>query len=289
MQVKKIPQLPAKKFLDLVQVFRNQGWEIPAEGKGYESRFNRFCERLSILEPDEQDLVIELTKNFTVISGNDYLQLLIKLLEKIYIEQVELFKASKKFFVFPLLSPEDFQKIKSANYVWYSFRSECIKYNPLFLEKDLIFCDITKASWVDKLKANETIILLDDYIGSGETAISAINWFVQYHNVPLKQIVVITIAAQEIGIQLVQDRTGVSVFSCRCFKRGISDQYTGEQLNSYTQIMTRIENKLKVIDEDRFGYKHSEALISLIRTPNNTFPVFWKTYGKNKIVPFPRD
>lgn len=287
--MKKIPQLPAKKFLDLVQVFRNQGWEIPAEGKGYESRFNRFCERLSILEPDEQDLVIELTKNFTVISGNDYLQLLIKLLEKIYIEQVELFKASKKFFVFPLLSPEDFQKIKSSNYVWYSFRSECIKYNPLFLEKDLIFCDITKASWVDKLKANETIILLDDYIGSGETAISAINWFVQCHNVPLKQIVIITIAAQEIGIQLVQDKTGVLVFSCRRFKRGISDQYTGEQLNSYTQIMTRIENKLKVIDEDRFGYNHSEALISLIRTPNNTFPVFWKSYGKNKIVPFPRD
>ena len=142
---------------------------------------------------------------------------------------------------------------------------------------------------MDNIKPNQAVILLDDYIGSGETAISAIEWFMKCHNVPSKQIVIISIAAQEIGIQQVQDKMGVAVFSSLHFKRGISDYYVGEQLDTYTRIMTRIENKLNVADKDRFGYNQSEALISLIRTPNNTFPVFWKTYGKNKIVPFPRD
>ena len=289
MQLNTIPRLPADTFLSLIQVFKKHGWEIPAEDAGYENRFNRFCQRLSLLDADEQDLVIELTRNFTVISGNDYLQFLIGLLNRINEDQVELFKKTNKFFVFPLLAPQDFKRIKSSTCVWYSFRSESIKYSPVFLEKDLIFCDITKASWVDNIKPNQAVILLDDYIGSGETAISAIEWFMKCHNVPSKQIVIISIAAQEIGIQQVQDKMGVAVFSSLHFKRGISDYYVGEQLDTYTRIMTRIENKLNVADKDRFGYNQSEALISLIRTPNNTFPVFWKTYGKNKIVPFPRD
>lgn len=289
MQVNMIPRLPANTFLNLMQVFKNHGWEIPDKDAGYENRFNRFCQRLSLLNADEQDLVIELTRNFTVISGNDYLQFLIGLLNRINEEQVELFKTTNKFFVFPLLAPKDFERTKSSNYVWYFFQSESIKYNPIFLEKDLIFCDITKASWIDNIKPNQTVILLDDYIGSGETAISAIEWFVKYHNVPSNQIVIISIAAQEIGIQQVQDKTGVTVFSYLHFKRGISDRYVGEQLDTYSRIMTHIEDKLKVAAKDRFGYNQSEALISLIRTPNNTFPVFWKSYGKNKIVPFPRD
>lgn len=289
MHLNRIPQLRADAFLNLMQVFKNHGWEIPAKNAGYENRFNRFCHRLSLLDADEQDLVIELTRNFTVISGNDYLQFLISLLNRINEDQIEPFKTTNKFFIFPLFAPQDFQKIKSSTYVWYSFHSENIKYNPIFLEKDLIFCDISKASWVDNIKPNQAIILLDDYIGSGETAISAIEWFMRYHNVSSDQIVIISIAAQETGIQQVQDKTGVSVFSSLHFKRGISDRYAGEQRDTYIRIMTHIENKLKVADKDRFGYNRSEALISLIRTPNNTFPVFWKKYGKNKIVPFPRD
>jgi hypothetical protein len=53
--------------------------------------------------------------------------------------------------------------------------------------------------------------------------------------------------------------------------------------------MKKIEEKLNVEKKYLFGYKRSEALISLIRTPNNTFPVFWKTYQHNNIVPFSRD
>ena len=289
MQVNKDLRLSANAFLNLMEVFKNNGWEIPSKDAGYESRFNRFCERLSLLDANEQNLVIELTRHFTVINSNDYLQILIRLLNQLHAGQIKIFKNTNKFFVFPLLAPQDFNKTKSSSCVWYCFRNETIKYNPIFIEKSLIFCDIEKASWVDNIKPCEAVILLDDYIGSGETAVSAINWMIEKHKVPPGQMVILSLAAQEAGIQQVVAQTGVAVYSHYHFKRGIRDTYTGEQLDTYISLMTGIEDKLKVASECRFGYNQSETLISLIRTPNNTFPVFWKPCGKNRIVPFPRD
>ena len=40
--------------------------------------------------------------------------------------------------------------------------------------------------------------------------------------------------------------------------------------------MKKIENKIPKVSKYRMGYEKSEALISLMRTPNNTFPIFWK-------------
>ncbi len=51
--------------------------------------------------------------------------------------------------------------------------------------------------------------------------------------------------------------------------------------------MESIEKKIKPHKNEKLGFKSSEALITLIRTPNNTFPVFWKQ-KKDRIAPFPR-
>ena len=50
--------------------------------------------------------------------------------------------------------------------------------------------------------------------------------------------------------------------------------------------MQNIERRLdELIDEFKFGYKGSEALVCLERCPNNTFPIYWLT--KN-IAPYER-
>ena len=244
-------RLSASIFLNLIDVFKTKGWEIPSDTSGMESRFNRFCERLSILDTKEQQLVIELTRRFTDISGNEYLQLIIKLLNRI--------------------------------------RDEVVKYNPLFVGKNLVYCDIEKASWISNLKTDEMVILVDDYVGSGETAVGAIKWLVDSFKTDPKQIVILSIAAQEFGVKHISQETGVVTYSYYQFTRGISDFYSGDQRDDYLETMNGIEDKLKVDSEDRLGYNKSEALISLIRTPNNTFPVFWKAKNKSKPAPFPRD
>ena len=282
-------RLSASIFLNLVDVFKANGWEIPNGTSGMESRFNRFCERLSILDTKEQQLVIELTRRFTDISGSEYLQLIIKLLNRIHDERNAVFSTAKKFFILPLVAPQDFSRTKSSSFVWYYFRDELVKYNPLFVGKNLVYCDIEKASWVRNLKTDEMVILVDDFIGSGETAVGAVTWIVDTFKIDPKQIVILSIAAQELGIKHILQETGVATYSYYKFTRGISDFYSDEQRKDYLAIMNVIEDKLKVDSEDRLGYNQSEALISLIRTPNNTIPVFWKTKNRSKPAPFPRD
>ena len=282
-------RLSASIFQKLVDVFNENGWEISHDTSGLESRFNRFCERLSILDTKEQQLVIDLTRRFTNIGGEKYLSLIIKLLNRIHAEEKRNFFTAKKYFILPLVAPQDFNRTKSSSVVWYYFRDEQVKYNPLFAEKELVHCDITKAAWTKNLKKDEVIVLVDDYVGSGETAIGAINWFKDSFKTDPKQIAILSIAAQEAGIKNVLQETGVITYSYYHFSRGISDFYTGAQRDSHLETMSGIEDKLNVVAKERLGHNQSEALISLIRTPNNTFPVFWKPKGKSQSAPFLRD
>jgi hypothetical protein len=52
--------------------------------------------------------------------------------------------------------------------------------------------------------------------------------------------------------------------------------------------MEHIEKNLDIPDDYLFGYKKSEALVTMIRTPNNTFPVFWYNKKNEDNAPFPR-
>ena len=58
-----------------------------------------------------------------------------------------------------------------------------------------------------------------------------------------------------------------------------------------SKCMHAIEGAIKVSSDYNFGYKQSEALVRMIRTPNNTFPIYWYRDKKKKIniyAPFPR-
>ena len=91
------------------------------------------------------------------------------------------------------------------------------------------------------------------------------------------------------GIDHVRQKTGVEIYAYYNFRKGISDYYSDDQLVGCLRTMKGIENKLKVSSKFRLGFAQSEALISLIRTPNNTFPVFWKSKDLPSPAPFSRD
>lgn len=281
-------QLSTENYLKLIEVFKQHNWDIPLSDPDYQSRFNRFCQRLSKFNAKEQALIIELTKEFKDINGSDYNPCIVSLLNRIHNERHEFFVKNKKFYVLPLISPEDFNKTKSSRCVWYNFHDESIVYNPIFLGKELVFCDLVNFSWLRNIKENEAILLLDDYIGSGETAINAISWLSNEYGIDPGIIAILTIAAQEQGITNIKTNICGNVFTHLIRKKGISDYFVNEKLKENTKLMNEIEKKLKVQEAYSFGYNRSEALISLIKTPNNTFPVFWFKTKKNDFAPFKR-
>lgn len=72
--------------------------------------------------------------------------------------------------------------------------------------------------------------------------------------------------------------------------KGITDSYPQQTKEEKKAIMLEIEKKLKP-GKYQFGYEKSEALVTMTRTPNNTFPVFWMNYehkGSKFSPPFPR-
>lgn len=282
-------RLSADVFAKLVNVFKDNEWDIPNGPAGSESRFNRFCERLSILDTKEQLLVIELTKRFKIIEASDYLKFIIELLDNLYQKKMSFFKQVSTFYILPLIAPKDFHKTKSSNFVWYYFKSEIVKYNPIFLHKQLIFLEPTNTTALNNLNSSDSVILVDDYVGSGDTAIEAVEWLINNSSIVQDKIIILSLAAQITGINSINSNLHIPTYTLHKLSKGISDYYTSDALNIHTQTMEAIERKLNVNKRFKFGYNRSEGLISLIRTPNNTFPVFWYSHPSNNYAPFSRD
>lgn len=132
------------------------------------------------------------------------------------------------------------------------------------------------------------IVLVDEFIGSGQTAINRIGMLNNMaNNVPHLQdlsVKVCVLAAMEHGKRTVED-LGVEVFSPHVLKKGLSDYLNGQALQKALKRMLRLESLL--LDEVRstklpsLGYNQAEALYAreaatgTANTPNSVFPVFW--------------
>ena len=100
---------------------------------------------------------------------------------------------------------------------------------------------------------------------------------------------------QNEGNKLISKR-GFNVLHGVIRNKGITEKYNEPELSENIKIMSSIEDLLlqdsKFENKYQFGYKSSEALVSLTRTPNNTFPLYWfeakLNEGKIWKAPFPR-
>lgn len=144
---------------------------------------------------------------------------------------------------------------------------------------------VAKMSDAVPLTGNEnSIVLIDEFSGTGRTMAKAIGWYRQKltdKGVSAK-IYVCCLAAMQKGIEAIQ-KDSDGLFVCHVLQRGISDHYEGEALTAATAIMERLEGVLapKVGHEElskyKFGYKRSETLYYYQNgnPVNNIFPIFW--------------
>ena len=78
---------------------------------------------------------------------------------------------------------------------------------------------------------------------------------------------------------------GYNTFADIILDKGIEGSVNADQ--KY-KVMEMIEAKIAVKDDCHLGFGHSEALVKMVRTPNNTFPIYWLRNRKNPYAPFPR-
>ena len=149
-------------------------------------------------------------------------------------------------------------------------------------------------SSVYKVKSGDNLVIIDDFIGTGNTVLRKATWCVKKARelgVADLKIYICSLAAMRNSFQIIE-HSAEDIYSVYWLNKGISDEAPIEKLAAYTKSMLTLEDSLswheKVKKKYTFGYKQSESLFSLesINVPNNVFPIFWWKYGKeNELRP----
>jgi hypothetical protein len=268
--------------MQLNKIFKEKNWsKIENNEYVYESLCN--LSALLIESEEEHKLFLELIERYTWLSFGDYSVKVKKLLESFLIDSGLIIS---KFYTFPAIKPEDEKKNKSGNTISYM-----IKCNKPYIKNinHIKFNELTQFREFENLflKEDEYILLVDDYIGSGETLFSCIKK-IESINTDLKdKIIVASIAIQHDTIAKIKQ----PLHYVDAVKKGISDCYNSPEKEKHIQTMIQLETKLISGRNFSLGYEQSEGLVTMMRTPDNTFPIFWHEYKKSTklIPPFPRE
>ena len=288
-------------FLEVERLFSIMKWELNKKDTKITSLFNRFCERLKLLTPEQQSFVIELSRKLELVSLKDYIE---KFLMSLFDVPLDIFDKAENIFLCPLIEPytdieEETTRVsksptKSSNFLLFWLERSDLTWIDNFhkfkFEEDL-----------DKVKKefnpdNSVIILIDDFIGTGETAINACKMILNedFNGIELnsEKLIIVTLIAQKEGKQKIEDEVNVKVYSDIIKDKGISDSFVKSIVSDKIDLMKSIEkrvcNNKRFLKKYSFGYGETEALVSLLnKTPNNTFPVYWYE-TEVKIAPLPR-
>lgn len=157
---------------------------------------------------------------------------------------------------------------------------------PLFREgwSDFKTVNVFGKSVKNYKKGRNQIVIVDEFIGSGQTVINRVDYLTK--NLPGDfEYVVCVMAGMKHSIdKLLQD--GYKIFCPLQLHRGISDYYDGDERERRISLMRRIEDenlaekiKNKFLNDYILGYGQAESLYSLEgangNTPNSVFPIFW--------------
>jgi hypothetical protein len=273
-------------FTKIFQIFVKNKW---IENAQYEAVLENFCVLLMNLNQEQRDLILELADRYSWISLNEYNSKLTNVLNRVENEKLA---NCKRIFVFPIMKPEDENKMKSGHSILYMIRGLkplLQKYNKIEIIEYLKYEEISEEKF--NPNENDLIFLVDDYLGSGETILSTLDKVMSNKNIKLNHLNVVTVAAQQDSIDLVANKS-IPIYFDHIEKRGITDFYNQNEAEEKIKIMLEIEKYVIGGNFFSLGYNQSQALITLIRTPDNTFPIFWEEHKKNGEkfkAPFPRN
>lgn len=272
-------------FNELTKIFKEKNWDI--NDIEVENIFNNFCQRLIDLKSDEKrELILDLTKRYEWIKFDVYESYLLDAFKQLFSsKEWKLFwKQRKPGKNICITSLNDNPNItKSGSIVLYLIQSFVLRVERYFANEQIRLFDNFEV--LNKHKNQfDVIIYVDDYIGSGLSVLSGLN---KIKDINCEKYIV-CLAAQQEGIDLIKTQTNINVYAKLIRNKGISDNYDENVKKHKLDLMKQISQELNAGTNNLLGYHDSEALISLIRTPNNTFPVFWlenKNYGN---APFSR-
>lgn len=281
----------AEKFvIELAAIFNDQNWEIEESTNDEYSIFDIFCKRLEDLETDaDRELMIELTRKYLVVGAGEYYKYMFDVFKKFINCNRDVMMDIDTIHIFPVQDKNYPEKTKSGNMMCYLFQGLLMRRFDVFRNKRVRIIE-TFDGLVKHKDDIKCLLVVDDFVGSGDTLLGCVN-SIEEKGIEKEKIKVLTLVLQECG-KKVADEYGVEIYTSVLRNKGITDNYSEQEAQEKKEQMKRISKRFKVKDKNLYlGYKESEGLVSMIKTPNNTFPFYWyegKREGKLSLAPFPR-
>lgn len=281
--------LAEKYFIELISVFKEQNWDIEESISGENSVFDMFCKRLEELESDaDRELMLELTRKYLVVDLEEYGKYMVDVFRKFIDRNKDKLDKMEIIHMFPVQDKDYPAKTKSGNVMCYLFQGNLMRRFDEFRNKRIRI--IETFDGLEKYKEDiECLLLVDDFVGTGDTILGCIN-LIEEKGIKKEKIKALTLVMQEQGRNAVEEY-GLETYSAVLRNRAITDNYSIEEAEKKIAQMKNISKRIKAKKELYLGYKESEGLVSMIKTPNNTFPFYWyegKRDGKLCVAPFAR-
>lgn len=258
----------------LTKIFKVKRWF----DKDYEEfAFDNFCKLLEVLNPEERLLVLELTERYLWITGGEYTENIGNAFNLIAPEYLA---AVKTIYLFPISKPSDIDKIKSGVSLLYDVKSMSFKLSKYIGKQFKLLKSFEEMKQPFELKTDELLFLVDDYIGGGKTLNACMSEIFKNTNIKVGKVIIMSIGCQLRTYNTLQ-AAGNKIYCPHILPKGISDFDEPSVADKKIALMKVIEQSIPGSDKFSLGWDSSEGTITLKRTPNNTFPVFWKNIKRN--------
>lgn len=139
----------------------------------------------------------------------------------------------------------------------------------------------------------KSVVLIDDFIGTGGTAVKVVNNIrKEIDKCPYDiKLFVFSLGAMDGGLRHLYKKTFIKYKNCYINKKGTElgfqrkDRKLTRHLIMNMELILSKKNGSLILEDYRLGYGKSEALYSLSRfnLPNNNYPIlWWNRYWNNK-------
>lgn len=280
---KKYPRLD--RLTKIGELFTRHNWK--KDGK----RYTNFCLLAGQMNDTEFALLYELTDRFHLLDMNNFIM---EFLLGFYSSNDDLYRSSDHIYITPMKKVNDKGKhvknSKSGDIVYSVMRA---KRRLCEYEEKFVFCKDASEILVT-FSDGDLICFIDDFVGSGKTYHDAFVSFKKYFSSLGKQlegkdVFAITAWAMEIGYQFCQGKQ-LRLYCNKRFFKEISEfpNYNDIEKKEKIQLMEQMEKVYghNISAKYSLGFGKSEALVSILeKSPNNTFPIFWKAKNGQNIFP----
>ncbi|GGG99076.1 phosphoribosyltransferase-like protein [Pedobacter zeae] len=257
----------------LTKIFKTKEW---FSKDSEDIVYDNFCNLLEVLEPSERELLLELTDRYLWISGRDYEENIKEVINQISPSELD---GLEKLYLFPIIKPSDEGKAKSGITLVYDVKSMMPKLSKYRHMSPIALDNFESFQQMSKTKGKSILFLIDDFIGSGDTLYQCLEEIEKQIALDNNRLVIATISCQKATYEAIQ-RKGIKIYSKYLVEKGITDFNDHPFIEEKKALMREIESQIPGARSFSLGWQESEAVITLKRTPDNTFPIFWKKLRK---------